>query len=257
MTYSKESIETSDPKWQVSDEYKPDKDGAWKHPAKADGWVLAHNMIRGEIQDFIEALQSISNKYPNSTPLWAVESIQKFWFHHESVVHHHHNNEDDIMTPFMKTRINLPEKLEADHIDVIARMNDIAKAVKDLKQGDSLDDLLSSITLYRTLLLPHLLEEEEIALPLLRSYFTPEEVQEPVMKILQSSGKALGGSFVYRQGEEYFRSVFMKQEKIPFFVWYLKFKNEHNYFKKNVQYHIDVLKKGVAPTPTAKGSMIC
>ncbi len=250
------SMETSDPKWQVSDRYKPDKEGTWSHPAKADGWVLAHNAIRGEITDFIEALQSISKKYANSTPLWAVDSIQKFWIHHETFVHHHHTNEDDIMTPFMKTRITLPEKLEADHIDIIARMNGVSKIVKELKEGDSVDDLLSSVIAYKTLLLPHLLEEEEIALPLVRAFFTHGEVKKPVMKILQTSGKAESGSFVYRQGEEYFRSVFMKQEKIPFFVWYLKFKNDHNYFKATIQCHIDALKEGI-PSTAAKKSVIC
>jgi len=250
------SIKTSDPKWQVSDEHKPDKESAWQHPLQNDGWMLAHNMIRSEIDDFIEALQSVSNKYLNSTPLWAIESIQKFWHHHESLVHEHHHNEDNIMNPFMKSRINLPEKLEADHIDIIESMNDISKIVKELKEGDSLDGLLSSASAYKTLLFPHLSEEEEIALPLLRSYFTPKEVQKPLNEILKTLGKGESGSFVYSQGEESFRSVFMKQEGIPFFVWHLKFKGDYNYFKNTIQCHIDALKKGV-PIISAKANMLC
>jgi len=156
----------------------------------------------------------------------------------------------------MKTRINLPEKLEADHIDVIARINDVSKIVKELKEGNSLADLLSSVIAYKTLLFPHLLEEEQIALPLLRSYFTPEEAMIPVNKIMKTLGKEESGSFVYRQGEERFRSVFMKQEGIPFFVWHLKFKSDYNYFKNTIQCQIDALKNGIPPT-TAKPGYIC
>jgi len=250
------SIKVSDRKWQVCDAYKPDKQSTWRYPIEKDGWMLAHNMIRGEIDDFLEALQSVSNKFTNSTPLWAIESIEKFWSHHESVVHQHHTNEDAIMNPFLKTRIKIPEKLEADHIDIIESMDDISKIVEELKEGDSLDYLLSSVHAYKTLLLPHLSEEEDIALPLLRSYFTPEEVKVPLNKILKTMNKEESGSFVYRLGEEYFRSIFMKQEGIPFFVWHLKFKRDSDYFKNTIQCHIDALKNG-APITTARANMIC
>ena len=245
-------INTSDAKWQVSPEFQPDKDDTWKYPTEKDGWVLAHNMIRGEVNDIIKAVESnVSRGTP--APAWVVESIAQVWTHHQDVVHDHHRNEDDIMNPFMKTRINFPEKLEADHVIVIEKMNDVTECVKALKEGDSLNDLLEKLNAYKTILFPHLLEEEEIALPLLRSYFTPAEVGPVIGEILKVSGRAEIGSFVSSMGEEYFRSTFMKQEGIPFFVWYLKFKGDFNYFEHNIKSTLEALDTGVPGTTEGKG----
>ena len=256
MTSAPATIDTLDLKWQVSDKFKPDKTEEWSFPANKDGWVLAHNMLRGEINAFIKAIESISAKFPNATPSWAVESIQKFWLHHESVVHDHHDNEDNLMTPFMKTRIVLPEKLEDDHVAVVALINEVSSVAKNLKDGESLDHLLSVATSYKEALFPHLEEEEEIALPLLRSYFTPEEVKPITMQIIKKIQKDESGSFIHFMGEEYFRSTFMKQEGIPFFVWYLKFKGDYESFSNNVHSHIEALNKGV-PITVEKATMLC
>jgi len=250
-------VNTSDVQWQVSDKFKPDKEEQWLYPASKDGWVLAHNMIRNEVDEFIEGLKSISKKFPDSSPAWVIESIQKIWSHHEEVVHNHHSNEDDIMNPFMRTRVKLPEKLESDHSIVIQRINDVSNIVDQLNEGTSVDGLLTAVILYKTTLFPHLLEEEQTALPLLRSYFTPDEVKPIIMRILKGIGKSENGSFVKVMGEEYFRSTFMKQENIPFFVWHLKFKSDYKFFQKNVQCHFDALKEGSPPPMVAKPTMIC
>jgi hemerythrin-like domain-containing protein len=251
------TINTSDTEWKVSAKFKPDKDDQWKHSPDKDGWVKAHNMIRDEVDSFIDALESISNKNSDSsTPSWAITSIKQFWSHHEHVVHTHHNNEDNIMNPFMKTRINLPDKLEADHNIIIERMTNVTNCVNALKEDSSLDQLSTAMSSYREYLFPHLIEEEEIALPLLRSFFTPKEVRAPLMKILKSSTKEESGSFIHSMGEDYFRSTFMKQEGIPFFVWHLKFKREHSFFLNKVRYHIDVLNEG-QPIVITKATMLC
>ena len=62
---------------------------------------------------------------------------------------------------------------------------------------------------------PHLLEEEMIGLPLVRAFFEPKEVGKIVKKIIAGTPKEEMGSFIYYQGKENFRNVFMKQEKIP------------------------------------------
>jgi len=246
-------------KLQVSSEFKPDKLGLWQHPAEKDGWMLAHNMLRDEVDAFIEAVESVSNKFPNATPTWAIEYIQQVWHYHEDTVHAHHSNEDNIMNPFMKTRVKLPEKLEDDHVVVVERINDVSEAVKNLKEGESLDNLLSLVRSYKDTLLPHLREEEEVALPLLRFFFTPKEVQKVVLKILDETRnhKSEGGSFVNSMGEDYFRSTFMKQEGIPFFVWHLKFKHDFNFFLKNVHSYREAMKKGVPLEVKKKATMLC
>ena len=69
MTSAPATIDTLDLKWQVSDKFKPDKTEEWSFPANKDGWVLAHNMLRGEINAFIKAIESISAKFPKSSIL--------------------------------------------------------------------------------------------------------------------------------------------------------------------------------------------
>lgn len=249
------TMNTQDPKWQASDA-KPDKGTLWKHPPEKDGWMLAHNMIRGEVNQFIDGLESVSAKFPNSTPDWAVDSIKQIWSHHSEAIKDHHRNEDEIVNPFMKTRINLPEKLEADHEILLTKMREIENQIERLTAGGSLDELIDLMKAYKSTMFPHLEEEEQIALPLLRAYFSPDEFKEPMGEIISTTGKSEFGSMIDSMGVDYFRSTFMTQEGIPFFVWYLKFSSDHAHFTNTVKCHFDALKEGVAVTPK-KASFLC
>jgi hemerythrin-like domain-containing protein len=246
-TITTDNFNTSDTKWQVSDKFKPDKEDSWTYPASSDGWVLAHNMIRHEIDTLLQGLECISNKFPNATPSWAVESIRQVWDHHQVSVHDHHSNEDNITTPFIKKRVNLPDKLEADHVIVVGCMDSVSNAIKELKEGDSLSSLVSAMAEYKEKMFPHLQEEEQIALPLLRSYFTAKEFKPVTEQIVKKIGKYEMGSFIHTMGENTFRSKFMKQEGIPFFVWYIQFKGDYNSFLNDILCHMEALKKGVPP----------
>lgn len=250
------AINPSESKWQVSDEFKADKASLWKYPPEKDGWMLAHNMLREEITNLNSSLQGVADKFPNSTPDWAVDSIKALWAHHYDVVMDHHRNEDEIMNPFMKTRVQFPEKLEADHQVLVTLMNEIKNAVDELKTGDSLVRLLDLMESYQTTMFPHLAEEERVALPLLRNYFTPKEVKEKVAEIMQTTGPGELGSFIDAMGVDYFRSTFMTQEGIPFFVWYLKFRKDYNHYQTNVKCHFKALKEGVPVTPQ-KATFLC
>lgn len=248
---------TADTKWQVSDEFKPDKDSLWTYPPDKDGWMLAHNMIRHEVNNMISGLQNASKKSPNTSPDWVVDSIKQIWAHHYDVVMDHHRNEDDIMNPFIKTRVKLPEKLEADHEILVTKMRDVQNAVQRLVPGNSLDNLIALMEDYRNTMFPHLEEEEQVALPLLRAYFTPDEVKVKIGEIMQTTGAGELGSFIDTMGDDYFRSTFMPQEGIPFFVWYLKFRNDHKHFVTNVKCHFDALKDGAPMSVPRKGTFLC
>jgi len=256
-------INTSDPKWQASPKFKPDKDDKWPYPPEKDGWVLAHNMIRNDITNFIQAVSSINDRYSSSTslPSWSIVSIQKFWSHHYSVVTSHHYHEDEIVTPFMKKRVILPDKLEADHEIVIEKSNQISNYINQLTTDSNMsrvEELLHALRSYKEIMFPHLLEEEMISLPLLRSYFTPKEMRRAMLKILihAMTNKNESGALIHSMGIEYFRSTFMKQEGIPSFMWHLKFKSDYNYFIRNMQSHIDALNKG-EPIITEKATCLC
>jgi hypothetical protein len=250
------TIDITDTQWQVDEKYNPDKEDTWGYPATKDGWMHAHNAIRGELNDLSEAIKSVATKYPNGTPSWAIDSIKTLWNAHEIFIHAHHGNEDIIMTPFLMTRIKLPDKLESDHKIVVDIMNDVKQSIDDLKENDSLHLVLERLTSYQEALFPHLMEEENIALPLMRSYFTPKEVKPKVMEILSLEPSIAMGSFIYFMTEEVMRSDFMKQEGIPFFVWYIAFKKNYNKYLTGVRTHIDALNNGI-PRVAKKSGMIC
>lgn len=238
------SVITHDAKWQICKNHKPCKESKWNHRPDEDGWMYAHNSLRGEINDINEAFDIFPTNFPSGAPLWAIEAIRHVWSHHEIHVHSHHANEDNIMVPYLKTRINLPPKMEVDHENIMSCMDCVKDATKNMKEGDSIDRVKSTFTTYKNALLPHLREEEQISLPLMMAYFEPKEIEARVREIMKSAPRVETGSFIYYMSEEAFRNKFMKQERIPSFLWYLIFKPRYNYFIRNMMDFINALKSG-------------
>jgi len=48
-------------------------------------------------------------------------------------------------------------------------------------------------------------------------------------------------------GRDHFREVFMPQEKIPWFVWYIAFRRHVNVFQNEFVDEVDALKSGIPP----------
>ena len=111
-------------------EFEPDKRDLWKIPPEKTGWVIAHNAIRGEINTFEEALKNIKNPLQKSQ----IESIRVWWNGHSIHIHEHHSNEDDVFNPFLRTRINYPDKLESDHVQLVEHMNKIESCIQKISQ---------------------------------------------------------------------------------------------------------------------------
>ena len=106
---NKMKVDPLDLKWQADTTYAPDKEITWTHPAETDGWMHAHNAIRGELADIKMALTKCEER--GDLPEWAVVAIQQVWKNHSEHVHAHHKNEDELFVPFLDTRIKLPEKV--------------------------------------------------------------------------------------------------------------------------------------------------
>merc|ERR1712224_1163157 len=88
---------------------------------------------------------------------WQGSAIKAWWGNHATHIHEHHSNEDDFMNPVLKTRIAYPDKLEADHVELVQNMDAIAAQVSALAPGDTLDALTTLWLRYESLMLPHLL----------------------------------------------------------------------------------------------------
>jgi len=245
-------VDTQNPVYQADPAFKPDKSHLWKTDESHDGWVHAHNAIRFEIGELKRALEALVS---TSLADWQVTAVQSWWAGHETHVHEHHSNEDDVLNPVLRTRIAYPEKLEADHIDLVAAMESISACVKALQPGDSLANLRTLWLHYESIMLPHLHEEEQVGLPLVRAYFTPDEIEKVVASFMKNGDPVSLGSFVHVMGHKKDAQQFMKENGIPPFVWYVPgkgFKALRTLYRTKQQVHIDSLLAGEPVKSTTK-----
>lgn len=236
------TFDVKDKKWQVSEDFPPDKESTWPTPMEKDGWMHAHNALRDQLRSFIEVLEVV--KLRGTLDQWEIDCIRTVWHGHYLNIHDHHENEDRIYTPFLKTRFHYPEKCETDHDALVVSMDKLSVLVKALKVGDKADNLLSSYVELEKLMLPHLKQEEDECLPLCRAYFTQEECLPKIQEIIKNENDAGMGGFIHTMGEAEFRQGFMKQEGIPFFVWYIQFWWQYRAFKKQILQPMAALKAG-------------
>lgn len=233
--------DTQDLAYQADPAFLPDKEATWAFPMEEDGWVKAHNSIREEIALFKRALEAIGDK---QLLKWQVNAIKEYWRGHEIHIHGHHSNEDDIFNPFLRTRIAYPDKLEADHVTLVELMRRLRTIVSGLVPGNNPTTLRHTWSEYEAMMLPHLHEEEQVGIPLMRAYFTHKEVGALVEKILKGADPIELGAFFHFLGGKREVQAFMKQEGIPAFVWYLKFKGLRTHYRKVMISHADSLIQG-------------
>jgi len=224
--------------FQKYEVFLPDKEILWTYPKEKDGWMHAHNSIRREITVFKKALNTLGNK---SLEEWEKEAITKWWAGHYRHVKCHHRNEDKLFNPALGERIIIPEKLEADHKELMALVQEIDDEMKGLTTTTQLSTLWKE---YEEISFGHLYEEEQVGLPLMRAYFKPAEIKILVQAILKTADDIEMGSFFHTLGHKKDVMQFMQQEGIPFFVWHLKFKRQRAFYRKEMESHVLSLIKG-------------
>lgn len=244
--FSTPRVDTTDLAYQADPAFKPDKADLWKTPEANDGWVHAHNAVRFEIGEMKRVVEALTAP-PVRLEKWQVDAVQSWWRGHEVHIHEHHTNEDEIFNPVIRTRVIYPEKLEADHVELVAAMDAIAAHVRALQPGATLEGLHPLWMRYESIMLPHLHEEEQIGLPLARAYFTPQEIDKVVAQILKQSDPISLGSFVHVMGHKKDAKGFMRENGIPGFVWHIPgkgFKALRTLYRVKMQSHIDSLLAG-------------
>ena len=268
---TKKNFDPTDPKWALdASNFPPDKESTYNHPASEDGWTHAHNALRMELQEFTEALDAVQSRKTgegsDNVNEWEVNCIIKWWNAHKEHVTSHHETEDLIFNPFFRTRIKYPKKLETDHTGLVQMLNDLEKCFGNMQKGRRGDSPLTRAQVssakqmwesYATEMRAHLKEEEEVGLPLSRAYFTAKELAPKVQEVLATAPKSDLGAFIYCMGPEKFRGQFMKQESIPFFVWWVGgLKSKHQYYVEEIVSQIKALKSGIPPPQPRTRSMM-
>ena len=105
------TFDVTDRSFQLTEEFKPDKGNLWPYPMEEDGWVHAHNALRYEVRNLIEAMEATNQRNGNQWQKWEIDCIAKAWKAHEEHIHSHHSNEDKIMGPYLSTRFHYPDKV--------------------------------------------------------------------------------------------------------------------------------------------------
>lgn len=121
-------LDPTDPQYQVSKEYPPNKESSWSFPIHQDGWILAHDTLRFEMSNIRDALEVVldreqqrerdDEKKNNKLEDWIIQYLQDVWKVHRELVHVHHTDEDKIMVPVLRKRFVWPERLEAAHVEI-------------------------------------------------------------------------------------------------------------------------------------------
>lgn len=119
---------------------------------------------------------------------------------------------------------------------------------QDFQTGDMIDKFLQLWIDYQTYMIPHLKNEEDVALPLVRAYLKPEDLTPIMQKILAREPKIAMGSFIHFDGGPTpFRQGFMKNEGVPSFVWHVYFQWKYKLFMKEFLSRVDALTTGEKP----------
>ena len=141
--------------------------------------LLPHELIRNALLK-MEKVLSHENFIEGED--WKMRNFHEWYnkyFYY--FVYHHHKIEEDIYFPFLKTKVNIPDKVENDHIDLMKRLDEI----KEIENVGILRDKVGEL---KNCMFSHLAEEEEIVPSILRDNFTEDQEKEIVDKIIQSFG---------------------------------------------------------------------
>jgi hemerythrin-like domain-containing protein len=223
-----------------------DHSHTYNWPPEQDAMTLTHDGTRKELYDMNKVLK-------NNPTLegWQIEAIQKWWNGHQDHVRFHCRNENDQLHPQMSERLEgFPiDPLKQDHADIYKSLDDLSSLIASLEPNGR-DQLLTEWCVYMELLLEHFQREEEHGVHSTRRAFSAKEWAPIIKQFFDMGAKEEFGSLIHAMGPEEFRNTFMKQRKIPGFVWRLAFSKTLKYYETSMWQYMDALLCGVPPKST-------
>lgn len=236
-----------------TDKYPADKASKWETiPIDNDQWALSHNALRGEIKSMIQALGSFMGRIDNggAVPKWAVNTIKEWWTSHIAHMTDHCKSEETIYKPMFTERFNWPAEIDELHDALDSVKDKVQTAIDKLStEKDTVAVVRDALSNYEKTMLKHFQVEETKALPLMRAYFTPEEISVVQRKILEDAPENAMGALIYAMSPDgaKFRSDFMAVRGIPSLVWYVAFKGRLAAYKKDIVAKVEAIETGKEP----------
>lgn len=231
--------------WQLFASHPPDKTNLWSYGVDMDGWTLAHDALRGEIFDFWHALKAASQPLSRRQ----ARAIRTWWQGHLKHVHSHHTNEDRIVKAFVQHRFIYPDFMDEDHEEIENHFDAISQLVRDLYVARNDHDRMEAFVKlklafdeYADCLLPHLLAEEAIGVPLVRAYFSPKEVQRMTNRLARIGPRVETGAIVHYVGASKLkRAMQLQNSPLQTIAWTLILNPRYRYYKRHMLRLLDVI----------------
>lgn len=226
-----------------------DNEESYNWKAEQDVMMLAHNAIRKEITGMKQALQCILDRRDVNLEEWEIASLQAWWKGHHAHIKFHCVNEEKHLHPIMLERFLFPShEMKEHHKDIQDQLKRLSSMIQDVNSKQSVEDLTKVWDEYMDVVVSHFKEEEEKGIASCRKFFHAKEWSVIIRAFFDDGAKEEFGSLIYSMGEDDFRNTFMRQRKIPGFVWRAFFKKNLNYYRTTMVKHMEALTEGVSPT---------
>ena len=176
-----------------------------EYPMKDDIWVGTHNALRKEIVALESAMKHLSSKPMTHEE---IDHLQTALLTHLNHCNSHHVTEEQLLKPKLIQRIqqknnnnninsnNGKNGILPSHDDINREILKLRPLIDTLQEGDTCDKVLTQLQHYENVLLPHMKEEEETMIPLLRKYFTPSEMSPISRQFFTNGPKEMTGSYI-------------------------------------------------------------
>ncbi|KAL7427978.1 hypothetical protein ACHAXM_001077 [Skeletonema potamos] len=234
-----------------ADKFPADKAIKWdKQPLESDQWCLSHNALRNEINSMIQALGTFIGKN-DSVPEWTANTIKEWWGSHVAHAADHCKSEETTYKPVFSERFKWPDEIDELHDALDSMQDKVHAAINGLStEKSTIIAVRDALSTYESTILKHFELEETTAVPLMRAFFSPEEVSDIQRKILEDAPENAMGALIYAMSPDgaKFRSEFMAARSIPSFVWFLAFKGRLAHYKKDVVAKVEAIESGKEPT---------
>lgn len=180
---------------------------------------------------------------PRHQPLSKTEN-QEWWVGHYEHVAHHHKTEDEVLHPMVRTRVAVMAEFETSHEELNNLLVVVDKAIRN-RNFQTAAELAPVWHGYRTALYPHLVEEEHIMVPLIRAYFTPEEVNQRTTEMLRTMPKvALGSILHHLAGGKEGVMTFMARTGYRWHEWYTEVHAIRTHYREHMESKLESLLHG-------------
>lgn len=197
------------------------------------GWVLAHKCLTVHMKELERGFDAFSLQLRAGKPLSQAQadSTKAFWGIFDTFLHQHHHSEEHICIPYMKARVDIREKVSAEHTELIGLLDECRVLLTSFLEAHepqdalaTLEELSAKFKSLTDLSISHFEEEEqELVIPL-RKAFTPLEVKENITEKIFKGVPLSAHAPFFRTLSKTDRLEIYAAEKMPFFVpWLINF----------------------------------